>query len=99
MSKILKGKCRQKRLDHAKQSAIDALKSISNRAIQKIAEATGDLIDNKVADRIAKVSKTSAQNNLVTNEEENIEYNREIHRERHIYLEQRDKIIDDLKLI
>ena len=33
MSKILKGKCRQKRLDHAKQSAIDALKSISNRAI------------------------------------------------------------------
>ena len=57
MSKILKGKCRQERLDHAKQSAIDALKSISNRAIQKIAEATGDLIDNKVADRITKVSK------------------------------------------
>ena len=38
-------------------------------------------------------------NNLVTNEEENIEYNREIRRERHIYLEQRDRIIDDLRLI
>ena len=57
MSKILKGKCRQKRFHHAKQSALDALKSVSNRAIQKIAEATGDLIDNKVADRITKVSK------------------------------------------
>ena len=30
---------------------------VKNELIQKIAEATGDLIDNKVADRITKVSK------------------------------------------
>ena len=46
---------RQKRLDHAKQSAIDALKTSSKRVIQKTAEATGDLIDNKIANRISKV--------------------------------------------
>ena len=34
-------------LDHAKQSAIDALKTASKRAIQKKAEATRDLIGEK----------------------------------------------------
>ena len=33
------------------------------------AEATGDLIGNKIADKITKVSKTFPQNNSVTNEE------------------------------
>ena len=37
-----------KLLDHAKQSATDALKTVSIRAIQKTAEATGDLIEDKV---------------------------------------------------
>ena len=46
---------RQKRLDHAKQSAIDALKTSSKRVIQKTGEASGDLIDNKIANRISKV--------------------------------------------
>ena len=34
-------------LDHAKQSAVDALETTSKRAIQKTAEATGDLIREK----------------------------------------------------
>ena len=34
------------------------------------AEATGDLIGNKIADKITKVSKNFPQNNSVTNEEE-----------------------------
>ena len=40
------------------------------RVIQKTAEATGDLIGNKNADKITKVSKNAQQNNLesVTNE-------------------------------
>ena len=50
---------------------------------------------NKISDRIVKVSKTSPQNNS----EENIEDDREIHRERYISPEQRQKIIDDLRLI
>ena len=35
----------------------------SKRAIQKTAEATGDLIGNKIADKITSISK-SPQNNL-----------------------------------
>ena len=59
----LSGKCSQKRLDHAKPSATDALKTTSKRVIQKLAEATGDLIGNKSFDRITKASKTLRQNN------------------------------------
>ena len=32
-------------------------------------EATGDLIENKIADKITRVSKTSPKNNSKTNEE------------------------------
>ena len=39
----------QKPLDHAKQSATDALETASRRAIQKTAETTGDLVSNKIA--------------------------------------------------
>ena len=39
---------REKLLDHAKKSATDELKTPSKRVIQKTAEATGDLIDNKL---------------------------------------------------
>ena len=42
----------QKFLDSAKQSTTDAIKTTSKRAIQKTAEATGDLICNKIADKI-----------------------------------------------
>ena len=34
----------------SKKSTTDALKTASKRAIQKTAEATEDLIDNKIAD-------------------------------------------------
>ena len=44
----------QKRLDHVKQSATDAFKTASKRAIQEIAEATDDLIGNKIANKITK---------------------------------------------
>ena len=57
ISKNLSGKSSQKRLDHDKQSATDPLKTASKRTIQKIAEATGDSIDNKFTNRITKVSK------------------------------------------
>ena len=57
MTKSLSDKYSQKLLDHAKQSATDAFKTASKRAIQKTAEATGDLIGCKIADRITKISK------------------------------------------
>ena len=56
----------QKLLDHAKKSATDVVKASSKRVIQKTAEATGDLIDNKIANRITKVSKDLQQNNSET---------------------------------
>ena len=82
-------------LDHAKQSATDAFKTASKRAIQKTAEATGDLIGNKIANRIIKVYKKSQQNNseTVTNE-----HDEEIPKERYISPEERQKIIDELRL-
>ena len=42
----------QKLLDHAKQSTTDAFKTASKTAIQKAAEATCDLIGNKITDSI-----------------------------------------------
>ena len=42
-------------LNQVKQSTTDALKTTSKQVIQKTAEATGDLIGNKTADKITKV--------------------------------------------
>ena len=47
----MNNKYSQKLLDSAKKSATDAIKTTSKRAIQKTAEATGDLIYNKIADK------------------------------------------------
>ena len=49
----------QKSLDSAKKSTADVIKTVSKRAIQKTAEATGDLICNKIADKTTSVSKKS----------------------------------------
>ena len=50
----------QKRIDSVKKSTTDAIKIASKRAIQKTTEATGDLIRNKVADKIKSLSKKSS---------------------------------------
>ena len=55
--KNLTSKNIEKIFDYSKQSAIDALKTASKRAIQKTAEATGDFIGNKIADKIIKFSR------------------------------------------
>ena len=59
ISKSLNSKHGQKIFDHAKQLATDALKTSSKRVIQKTAETISDLIGNKIADKITRVSKTS----------------------------------------
>ena len=45
--------------DHAKTFPTDALKTSSNRVIQKTEEATGDLTGNEIANRIKNLSKHS----------------------------------------
>ena len=44
----------QKPLDHVKQSAMNALKTASKRAVQTRAESSGHSIDIKIADIVAK---------------------------------------------
>ena len=51
----------KKLVDAAKKSAADVIKTASKRAIQKTAEATGDLVGNKIADKITSVSKKSTK--------------------------------------
>ena len=79
-------------MDYAKQSATDAFKTSSKRVIQKIVEATGNLIENKIADKFTRgVYKSSPQNNLDTN--------KEILKEKYVSPELRQKIIDNLRLM
>ena len=92
MGKNLSNKYGQKRLDSAKKSTTDAIKTVSKRAIQKAAEATGDLIGNKTADKIASVSKISSKE--LQNEDE-----LEIPKERYISPKKRQQIVDDLRLL
>ena len=57
MSKNLSGKYSQKLFDHAKQSTTDVFEiALKKKSIQKTAEATGDLISNKIANKITKIS-------------------------------------------
>ena len=92
----MSGKYSQKLLDHAKQSATDAFKTASKRAIYKTAEAAGYLIGDKIADKITKVSKNSQQHNSETVTNENV---KEIPKERYISPEKRQETIDELRLI
>ena len=57
--KNLSSKFGRKPLDHARQSTADPFKTALKRGTQKTEEAAGDLIDNKIADKIIRVSKTS----------------------------------------
>ena len=79
----------KKLVDTAKRSATDAIKTASKRAIQKTAEATGDLIGNKVVDKITIVSKKKSNNDDVE---------LATHKKRYISPEERQQIIDELRL-
>ena len=57
IAKNLNSKYSQKLADSAKKSATDALKIAGKRAIQKAAEASGDLVGNFIAGKITSISK------------------------------------------
>ena len=94
MGKSVSNKYGQKLLDSAKKSTTDAIKRASKRAIQKT-EATGDLIGNKIADKITSVSKKSNNNN--SNDNEDVEIT--AHKKRYIFPEGRQQIINELRLV
>ena len=84
----LNNKYGQKIIDSTKKSSTDAFKIASKRAIQKTAKATGDLIGNKIADKVTSYSKKPVHD--VSNE---------IPKERYTSPQERQKIIDELRLI
>ena len=47
----------KKLMDAATKTGMDAAKTASKRVVQKTAEATGDLIGNKMADQITSIGK------------------------------------------
>ena len=76
-------------MDTATKTGIDAAKTASKRVVQKTAEATGgDLIGNKIADKIISAGKTKSK-------EKEDETN--IRQEIYILPEKRQPIYDDLK--
>ena len=97
MSKNLSSKYSQKRLHTAKKPTADAIKTASKGAIQKIAEGTGILVGNKIADKVTSVSKKSSQN--ASKELHSKADEIEIPKERYKYLEKRQQIIDELILV
>ena len=98
IGKSLSNKYGQKRLDSAKKSTTDAIKNASKRAIQKAAEATGDMIGNKSADKISSVSKKSTKK-LHNNEEREEDVERAAPKKRYISPEGRKQIIEELRLV
>ena len=84
ISKNLSSKYSQKPFDHAKQFATGALKTTSKRVIETTAEATCNLIGNKIAGAVpksydGKITKVSKNSEAVTNEND-----KEIPKERDI---------------
>ena len=83
---------------------VDAIKTASKRAIQKTAETTGDLIGNKIADKITSVSKKPAMelhSKELHNNDETKEKDVEIAtpKKRYISPEERKQIIEELRSV
>ena len=90
MVKYLNNKYSQKLIDTTKKSTTDAIKTASKRVIQKTAEATDDLIVDKIPDKITSVSNKKLP-------EKDIEII--THKKRYISQEERQQIIDELRLM
>ena len=74
-------------MNTATKTGIDATKTASKRVVQKTAEATGDLIGNKLADKVISTGKPKEKGKPKETKE--------------IYIspEKRQQIIDDLRLL
>ena len=46
---------------YCNKTGIDAAKTASKRSVHKTAEATGDLMGNKIADKITSLGKTNSK--------------------------------------
>ena len=84
---------KKKLIDTATKTGINAAKTASGRVVQKTAEATEDLIRNKIADKITSLGKSK-------NKEKEKEKKDETNEVKKIYIppKMRQQIIDDLRL-
>ena len=73
----------KKLMNTATKTGIDTAKTASKRVVQKTAEATGYLIENKIADKITSLGKTKIKKKI---------------QDIYIPPEKRQQIIDDLRL-
>ena len=92
-TRSMSNKYGKKRVDAAKKSATDAVKTVFKRAIQRTAEATGVLIGNEIADKITSVSKKKSNNN----DDDDVKLT--THKKRYISPEEKQQIIDELRLV
>ena len=97
MGKSLSNKYGQKLLDSTKKSTTDAIKTPSKKAIQKTAGVTGDLIGNKIANKITSISNRSTKELQNNETEEDVE--RVTPKKRYISLEERQQTIDELRIV
>ena len=75
----------KKIMDTATKTGIDVAKTASKRQVQKTAEGTGDLIGNKIADKITSIGNPKEKKNKQSS--------------RNLYsIRKRQQIIDDLRL-
>ena len=81
-ARIFGDKYGKKLMNTATKTGIDAAKTASKRVVQKAAKTTGDLIGNKIADKIILLGKTK----------------RDERQEIYIPPEKRLQIIDELRL-
>ena len=93
-ARSMSNKYGKKLADTAKKSATDAIKTASKRTIQKNAEATGDLIGNKIANKITSISKKPVKELPINDEDVKI-----TNKKRYISPEERQQIIDELRLV
>ena len=99
MGKCLSNKYGQKLLDSTKKSTADAIKTASKTVIQKPAEATDDLIGNKIADKITIVPKKKSTKELTNDETKEEDLEIPTPKKRYISPEEREQIIDELRLV
>ena len=83
----------KKLTDTAIKTGKDFATIAGKQIVHKTAEATGDLIGNKIAHKVTSASKKSHNEDIQSNE-----VNNEIPKERYSSPKERQKIIDELKL-
>ena len=98
-ARSMSNKYGQEFVDTAKKSAVDAINIASKRAVQKAAEATGDLVGNKTADKITSVSKKKSNNNNNNNNNNNDDVELATQKKRYVSPEEGQQIINELGLV